>query len=65
MLPSQLCVFDDKTYSKSKWVKKHSMAVLSEIVKTLICDMAVAQLADLFNDYDACKMNVPCLNSRN
>ena len=29
------------------------MAVLSEIVKTLICDMAVAQFADLFNDYDA------------
>ena len=45
--------------------KTHSMTVLSEIVKTLICDMAVAQLADLFNDYDACKMNVPCLNSKN
>ena len=30
MLASQLCVFDDKTDSKSKWVKKtHSMVVLS------------------------------------
>ena len=31
MLASQLCVFDDKTDSKSKWVKKtHNTAVLPE-----------------------------------
>ena len=54
MLASQLCVFDDKNDSKSKWVKKQSMVVLSEIsiwfVKISICDMVTAQFADLLND---------------
>ena len=33
MLAHQLCVFDNKTDSKSKWVKKNSsyMVVLSEV----------------------------------
>ena len=69
MLASQLCMFDDKTDSKTKWVKKHSMVVLPEIsslfMKISICDMAVVQFADLFNDYDVCKVNVSCLNLRN
>ena len=48
MLASQLCEFDDTTDSKLK----HSMVVLSEIVKISICDMVVAQFSDLFNNYD-------------
>ena len=53
MLASQLCVFDDKTDLKSKWVKKktHSMDVLSELsslfVKISICDDSSR---NLFND---------------
>ena len=43
--------------------------MLSEIsslfVKISICDMVVAQFADLFNDYDACKVNVSYINSGN
>ena len=45
------------------------MVVLPEIsslfMKISICDMAVVQFADLFNDYDVCKVNVSCLNLRN
>ena len=45
------------------------MVVLSEIsslfMKISVCDMTVVQFADLFNDYDACKVNVSCLNLRN
>ena len=49
--------------------KAHSMVVLSEVpsllAKISISDMVVVQFEDLFNDYDAFKVNVPCLNSRN
>ena len=53
MLASQLCVFDDKTDLKWKWVKKtHSMVVLSELsslfVKISICD--ALSLRNMFND---------------
>ena len=42
------------------------MVVLSSLfVEILICDMVVAQCADLFNDCDACKVNLSCLNSMN
>ena len=65
MLASQLCVFDDETDSKSKWVKKLIVLLcclpdyLVYFVKISICD-ALSQ----FND-DACKVNVSQLNSRN
>ena len=53
MLASQLCVFDDKTDLKWKWVKKtHSMVVLSELsslfVKISISDALLSR--NLFND---------------
>ena len=60
MLARQLCVFDEKTGSKSgKMSKKgHSMVVLSELsglfVKISICD-ALSSL-DLFNDISECVM---------
>ena len=60
MLARQLCVFDEKTDSKSgKMSKKgHSMVVLSELsglfVKMSICD-ALSSL-DLFNDISECVM---------
>ena len=53
MLASQLCVFDDRTDLKWKWVKKtHSIDLLSGLsslfVKTSICDALSSR--DLFND---------------
>ena len=60
MLARQLCVFDEKTDSKSgKMSKKgHSMVVLPELsglfVKISICD-ALSSL-DLFNDISECVM---------
>ena len=45
------------------------MVVFSKIsslfIKISMFDMVVVQFADLFNDYDACRMNVSCLNSKN
>ena len=45
------------------------MAVFSKIsslfVKISFCDLVVVQFGDLFNDYDACRVNVSCLNSKN
>ena len=52
MLASQLCVFDEQSGSKSKWVKAHSMVVFSEssslFVKILVSDALLSR--DLFND---------------
>ena len=37
MLASQLCMFDDKTDSKSKWIKKtHSMVALSGLSRLFL-----------------------------
>ena len=57
MLARQLCVFDDKTDSKSKRVKKtHSMVVWFELssffVKISICVALLSR--DLFNDRSEC-----------
>ena len=53
MLASQLCVFDDRTDLKWKWVEKtHSMDVLFQLsclfVKISICDALPSRI--LFND---------------
>ena len=63
---SQLCVFDDKTHSKSKLAKKLKVWLccpdyLVYFVKISICD---ALCPNLMNE-DACKVNVKRLNSRN
>ena len=62
----KLCVFDGKTDSKSKLVKKLivwlcCLDYVVYFVKIVICD---ALCCNLMND-DACKVNVTRLNSRN
>ena len=65
MSASQLCVFDDKTDSKSKWVNKtHSMVVLSGLSSLFYEDFNLWCFFAQFND-DACKVNVSHLNSKN
>ena len=52
MLARQLCLFDDKTHSESKWVKKtHSMVVLSTLSSLFCEDFDLSCFAVQFNEW--------------
>ena len=61
MLASQLCVFDDKADSISKWVE--DLIVWLCYLDLVWKDFVICDALFQFND-DACKVNVSCLNSK-
>ena len=63
MLASQLCVFDDKTDSESKWVEN---SVWLCCIVRIVCfvKISICDVSSLFND-DAGTVKASRLNSRN